>query len=445
MPLPCAFPGASSSARIRHLLVTSAACLAALAAFAAAPSAHAAGVVSSARIASGLSSPVYATAPRGDDRLFIVERAGRIVVRAADGTLLATPFLDIRSLVGSGGERGLLGLAFAPDYASSGHFYVYYVDLAGHSVLARHRRSENPDVASPTARILLTVAQPPAYSNHKGGTIAFGGDGMLYWGLGDGGGTNDPLNHAQNDGTLLGKMLRLDVRGAFDAPYAVPPDNPFVGATRDPQGAIPDEIWAKGLRNPFRFAFDRWTGDLWIADVGQSQREEVDFEPASSAGGRNYGWRVMEGTRCNVADPPPAPACFSPELTLPIVEYDHALGCSITGGTVYRGPVQALHGLYLYGDFCSARLWTFDPASDTVVERTADLAPHDGTSIDSIVAIAEDGGGELVIVDLGGEVFRVMLEPVACGLGAEPALALPALLALRRRRRSARFDGREGA
>ena len=377
-------------------------------------------------VASGLSSPVYLAAPQGDRRLFIVELGGTIKVLRRDGSGLGpTTFLSLVGLVGSGGERGLLGLAFAPDYATSGFLYVYYVNLAGNSVLARYRVSSNPNVADPVGKTVLTVTQPAGSNNHKGGTIAFGPDGYLYWGLGDGGGADDTANNAQNDGVLLGKMLRLDVSGAFDANYRIPSDNPFVGTARDPNGTILDEIWSKGLRNPFRFAFDRETGDLWIADVGQGQREEVDFEPPTDPGGRNYGWRVMEGTRCNVASPPPAPVCGSPAITLPVIEYDHGQGCSITGGTVYRGVMPWLAGRYFYADFCSNRIWTYDRSNAAIVERTAELA-NAAHPVGSIAAIAEDGLGELYLVDLGGEVFRI--EPDLMGCRAENGALAPALL-----------------
>ncbi len=404
----------------------------------AAPAVHA--EISTRLVASGLSSPVYVTAPRGDRRLFIVELGGTIeLLERGQKAVEPTPFLSLVGLVGSGGERGLLGMAFAPDFATTGFFYVYYVDVAGNSVLARYRVSANPDVADPTGKIVLTVTQPAGSNNHKGGTIAFGPDGYLYWGLGDGGGANDTSNNAQNDGVLLGKMLRIDVSGAFTSTYRVPPDNPFVGAARDPNGTILDEIWSKGLRNPFRFAFDRTAGNLWIADVGQSQREEVDFEPSTDPGGRNYGWRVMEGTLCNVASPPPAPVCNSPALTLPLIEYDHTQGCAITGGTVYRGAMPWLAGQYFYADYCSNRVWTYDTANGAILERTADLA-NAASPVGSIVAIAEDGLGELYIVDLGGEVFRIEPDPMGCGAdeGAFAPALLPAVAWIGFRRRRSR-------
>ncbi len=357
------------------------------------------------RVFSGLTEPTLVTAPAGDPRLFIVERAGRI--RIADGeSILATPFLDIHTRVSTSGERGLFGLAFAPDFASSGLFYVYYTDTPlGRSVISRFRllAGETDRADASSEEQILVIDQP--YENHNGGTIAFSPiDGMLYFSPGDGGSGNDPGNVAQDPRSLLGKMLRIDVSGGVGTTYTIPASNPFAGAL-DPGNAIRDEIWAFGLRNPFRFGFDRTNGELWIGDVGQNAREEVDRE-AAGAGGKNYGWDVMEGTQCNATDPAPAPPCNDASLTLPVHEYDHGAGCAITGGTVYRGSVASLQGRYVFGDFCSARIWALDPATNAVGEITADLAPA-GSSIDQIVAFGEDGDGEVYVVDLGGEVFRI--------------------------------------
>jgi glucose/arabinose dehydrogenase len=273
-------------------------------------------------VASGLSRPLFVAAPNGSPRLFVVERAGRIRI-VQGGVTLPALFLDISARISAAGEGGLLGLAFAPDYGSSGLFYVYYTDLLSDSVVARYSVSASPDLADPDSeQILLFIDQPDGMSflNHKGGTIAFGPDGFLWFATGDGGGANDPEERAQDPQSLLGKMLRIDVGPAF-APdslpvdgelYRIPTDNPFVGS------AARDEIWALGLRNPFRWSFDRETGDVWIGDVGQGAREEVDFEPAGDPGGRNYGWDVMEGTLCNGSDPAPAPPCNAPSLTLPV-------------------------------------------------------------------------------------------------------------------------------
>jgi hypothetical protein len=422
-------------------------------------------------VGSGLTFPVFATAPTADNRVFVVERAGRI--RIVQGTtLVATPFLDISAQVSTAGERGLLGLAFDPAYALTGAFYVYYNDLAGDSVLSRFHVSADPNVADPTEEVILVVGQPAGFTNHKGGTVAFGSDGFLYWALGDGGGANDPPENAQNLGTLLGKMLRLDVGPDF-APgsfppagggvYRIPADNPFVGTA----GAR-EEIWALGLRNPYRFSFDRLTGDMWIGDVGQGNREEVDFEPASDPGGRNWGWDVMEGLACVLSDPSPSPPCNDPSLSLPVHDYLHTNGnCSITGGYVYRAALSNLSGLYFFGDFCTRNVWTLDPATLAVVPRSAEL----GLLGSGLVGFGEDGKGRLLLVLSSGRLYRLrpadpacddgvdndldgqidLADPGclgnplrdrekggSCGLGSELALVLAPLAALRARRRAAR-------
>jgi glucose/arabinose dehydrogenase len=295
-------------------------------------------------VASGLTRPV-SMAHAGDDRLFVVEQGGLIRVLSA-GVLRPDPFLDVRSLVTSNGERGLLGLAFHPEYAQNGFFFVNYTDVEGDTVVARYTvSSTDPNRGDPTsARVVLRIDQP--FANHNGGQLQFGPDGYLYIGMGDGGSGGDPGNRAQNLLVLLGKMLRIDVDAL---PYSIPPSNPF--AMRD--DSMP-EIWASGLRNPWRFSFDRTSGDLWIADVGQGEWEEVSFQPASSIGGENYGWRRMEGTHC--FNPPSA--CNDGTLVLPVIEYGHADGaCSVTGGYVYRGVRSPrLAGMYLYADFCNGRI-----------------------------------------------------------------------------------------
>ena len=297
-------------------------------------------------VVTGLSSPVDIThAGDGSGRLFITLQGGRVVI--FDGVqILSPPFLDINSLVSSGGERGLLGAAFHPNYVGNGFFYVSYTDTAGDSVIARYSVSLDPNRADPTSGvILLTIPQP--FSNHNGGQLHFGPDGYLYIGIGDGGSGGDPQNNGQDLGKLLGKILRIDVDSGF--PFTVPPDNPFVGVV----GAR-EEIWSFGLRNPWRFSFDRLTGDMFIGDVGQNSWEEVDFQPANSTGGENYGWRLMEGNSCFN----PAINCNNGTLTLPILVYDHSVGCSVTGGYLYRGSKNPnLNGLYLYGDFCSGLIW----------------------------------------------------------------------------------------
>src|SRR5262249_22823817 len=283
---------------------------------------------------------------------FVVQQGGQILV--FNGTsLLATPFLDVSGLTLNSGERGLLGLAFPADFATSGYFYVDYTDRDDPAFPNEHRfntriaryhvNSATPNVADPaTGTILLTIAQP--YENHNGGQLQFGADGFLYSGMGDGGSGCDAVNPAQNVTTLLGKILRIDVNPAGSAPYAVPPSNPFV-STAGARG----EIWAYGVRNPWRFSFDRVTHDLLIGDVGQGAVEEVDFQPAASAGGQNYGWRIMEGNQCfNPA------SCSSAGLTMPILTYTHSVGCSISGGYRYRGRrFPQLTRMHFYGDYSS--------------------------------------------------------------------------------------------
>ena len=363
--------------------------------------------ITTVRVAAGLDRPVYATAPPGDQqRLFVVEQSGYIRILRA-GEVLAQPYLDISDQTEPNGEQGLLGLAFAPDYEHSGYFFVYFTNNAGDSRLMRYTVSpEDPDRADPdSGRLVLAVGQP--WANHNGGNIAFSPhDGMLYCGLGDGGLGGDPGNRAQNPQVLLGKMLRLDVRDPAGG-YAIPPDNPFAD---DPSTL--DEIWALGLRNPYRFCFDGQGGDLYIADVGQGQWEEVDFQAASSSGGENYGWRIMEGNHCY--EPPED--CDQSGLTLPVHEYDHDAGCSITGGFVYRGEaVPAIAGLYFFGDYCTDRIWTLrmvDGVATDVQDRTGELAPGEpGQSIDAIVGFGQDGAGELYIIDRQGsqgEIYKIV-------------------------------------
>lgn len=340
-------------------------------------------------VTDGLAQPV-AVAHAADERLFVVEQAG--VIRVVDSAGLASqPFLDIRDRVGSGGERGLLGLAFPSDFASSGRFYAYYTDRSGTSVLSRFRVSDDPSRADPASEeVLIIQAQPRA--NHNGGQLAFGPDGYLYWGLGDGGGGGDPTNAGQNLETLLGKLLRIDVGPSSG--YAVPPTNPFVTT----EGAL-DEIWAYGLRNPWRFSFDRATGDLYVADVGQNQIEEVNFQSAGSPGGQNYGWNVMEGDACFA----PASGCDQSGLVLPVFTYRHGptTGRSITGGYVYRGQaIPELSGRYLYGDYVSGRVWVTDAASgwEGTLLWDADF---------SISTFGEDAAGELYVVDHDGRLYRL--------------------------------------
>jgi glucose/arabinose dehydrogenase len=306
--------------------------------------------ISLTRVAGGFHQPTHIThAGDGSGRLFVVQRDGRIRI-ISEGTMLSAPFLDISNRVGTfGSEQGLLGLAFPPDYAIKGYFYVNFTEAgSGSTVVARYRVTKDHDAADPSSgETLLTVRQP--YSNHNGGQLAFGPDGYLYIGMGDGGSGGDPMNNGQRPDTLLGKLLRIDAETPGTRPYSIPPGNPFM----DMPG-YRDEIWAVGLRNPWRFSFDRTTGDLYIADVGQDSYEEIDFQPAAARGGENYGWRIMEGLHCFRP-----PGCDGTGLVLPVAEYDHSDGnCSVTGGMVYRGSEHpALQGIYLYGDFCSGRIW----------------------------------------------------------------------------------------
>jgi glucose/arabinose dehydrogenase len=356
------------------------------------------------RVASGLNSPVFVTAPPGDTtRLFILEQNTALIRILQNGQILTTPFLNLSPRVGSSGyEQGLLGMAFHPDYAANGYFYVNYTDLAGNTVIARYQVTGNPNIADFNSEfIILTIPQP--YSNHNGGMLAFAPDGTLYIGTGDGGSGFDPQNRAQNGLSLLGKMLRIDVDGA--SPYAVPADNPFVGNTQ-----MLGEIWAIGLRNPWRFSFDRATGDLYIGDVGQNLWEEVDFQ-AAGAGGRNYGWRVYEG---NHATGLSGLSGVVPSVTFPVYEFPHQGGaCSVTGGYVYRGAaIPDLAGTYFFADFCSNQIWSFRYINGGITqfqERTSELAPGGGLSITSISSFGEDARGELYIADLnGGEIFKIV-------------------------------------
>ncbi|MBD3297792.1 MAG: glucose dehydrogenase [candidate division Zixibacteria bacterium] len=377
--------------------------------------------VSSQLYASGFSRPVFLThAPADSGREFVVEQGGLIKI-VKGGTVEATPFLDLTNDVTCCNERGLLGLAFHPDYESNGYFYVNYTRASDSAtVISRFSVSANPDSADETSETVLLLVQQPE-PNHNGGCLQFGPDGMLYCGMGDGGGGFDqhgPIGNAQDPGTLLGKMIRLDVDAG--APY-VPGDNPWAGVQAGFDTL--DLIWAFGVRNPWRFSFDRATGDMYIGDVGQSTREEVDFQPATSPGGDNYGWRCKEGDNCTGLS---GCTCADPLLTDPVYDYANASGeCAVTGGYVYRGcSAPELDGQYLFGDYCSARIWaiTHDgtTATDTT-ELTADLNP--GGDIGLLSSFGEDAAGDLYIVDLGGEVFKIVSDQPDCGACSCPLQA----------------------
>ncbi|HRE47042.1 MAG TPA: PQQ-dependent sugar dehydrogenase [Aggregatilineales bacterium] len=340
----------------------------------------------------GYTLPLYLThAGDGSERLFILEKVGRIQIAQA-GKPLATPYLDISAIVGSTSyEQGLLGLAFHPEYRTNGLFYVNYTNKEGNTIVAEYRVSTaDPNRADPNSgRTLLTFTQP--FPNHNGGMVAFGADGYLYIGVGDGGSAGDPLRAGQDSGTWLGKILRIDVSGM---PYTIPPSNPYA----DGKDGLP-EIWSLGWRNPWRFSFDRMTGDLYVGDVGQNAYEEVHLEKAGSPGGLNYGWNIMEGLHCFRAA-----ACDKSGLVMPIAEYDHGEGISITGGYVYRGEqFPALQGYYFFGDFGSTKIWALKANDAGAWEMSEVLQP--GFPISSF---GEDEAGELYVVDFGGKIHQLI-------------------------------------
>ena len=366
-----------------------------------------------------LASLTYLThAGDGSGRIFIVERIGRIRLLKS-GVLQTAPFLDISSKVLGGGEDGLLSVAFPPDYAERQRFYVYYTNLNGNLVLARFHTSANPDLADPTSEEQILIIPHPNQNNHNGGQLAFGPDGYLYLAPGDGGGGGDPNNNAQNPATLLGKLLRIDVEDKIPTSipnlanivflplvstitghtYRIPPDNPFVN-----QPGYRPEIWSLGLRNPWRFSFDRTTHDLYIADVGQDTVEEVNFRPAGSSGGENYGWKIREGSQCFS----PASGCVDPPNYVgPVAEYQHGVndvnGCSVTGGYVYRGTAYPnMQGTYFYADFCKGKVWGLKFENSAWQSRKLDEFPYQFSSF------GQDESGEIYLVRYSGYIYHLI-------------------------------------
>ena len=363
-------------------------------------------------VTDALERPLFVTAPGdGTDRLFVLEQPGRIRI-IQNGVLLETPFLEFEAQVDDGGnEQGLLGLAFAPDYASSGHFFLNYTNNDGGTTISRWTVSAtDADLADAASEFVVLELEQPA-RNHNGGMVLFGPDGYLYVGTGDGGGANDRYENGQNAETLLGKMLRLDVTSDLEQPYTIPTDNPWVETdwTRSDGSVVDvrDEIWAVGLRNPWRYSFDQATGDLWIGDVGQNKVEEIHFTPAASLTGQplpplNFGWPIAEGSAC-FAEPD---ACSQEGLIQPVAEYLHDGHCSVTGGYVYRGEAHpVLKGVYLFGDFCSGTVWA------TVPDGAGGWSTVEAAKFDAqISSFGEDADGELYITDLGGTLYRISVQ-----------------------------------
>ena len=371
-------------------------------------------------VATGFVNPVFVThAPDDYTRLFVVEQGGRVrILNLKTGAVNPLSFLNISGIILSGGERGLLSIAFHPDYQSNGFLFINYTNLSGTSIIARYERAVgNPDAADiASGVILLSISQP--YQNHNGGQLQFGPDGFLYIGMGDGGSGGDPNCYAQRfddpQTHFLGKMLRIDINQNINTPpyYGIPGDNPFGGINQPPA-----EVWAMGLRNPWRFSFDRLNGDLYIGDVGQAAREEINYQAVDSLGGDNYGWKVMEGKLCFDPDPldpdclAGTPSCFDPGFTDPVHEYAHTLGCAVVGGYVYRGcAIPSLSGHYFFGDYCSSNIWSFTVSGGVLsnfVDRSTELAPT-GATLDNINSFGEDAKGEIYIVDQDGDIFKIV-------------------------------------
>jgi glucose/arabinose dehydrogenase len=332
-------------------------------------------------VVTGLERPVDLQ-PDGSGRLFVIEKAGRIRI-LLEGQLLSQPFLDITDRVGSNGnEQGLLGLAFHPQYSQNGRFFVNYTDRNGDTVIARYQVSGDPNVADPTSEVKLVGVDQP-YANHNGGVLAFGPDGYLYAGLGDGGSQGDPQGNAQNTNSLLGKILRIDVNSGDT--YSVPADNPFG-----------NEVWAYGLRNPWRLSFDKATGDLFIGDVGQNMWEEIDYLPAGSPGGTNFGWDQREGAH-------DFEGSASPKFTEPIAEYSHPEGgCSVTSGYIYRGSMPEWNGIYLYGDYCTGIIWG-------LIQVDGGWQKQQLFDVDyTITSFGQDQSGEIYLVSDTGGIYKLV-------------------------------------
>lgn len=340
-------------------------------------------------VSSGLSSPVFLTQPFFDGRIFVVEQPGRIRL-VKDGVLQATSFLDITSRVLYEGERGLLSVAFDPQYGSNHYFYVFFTEQPDGDIRIERFTATNFDVAdAATSKLILTVPHSQ-FANHNGGLLAFGNGDLLYAGIGDGGGNGDPLGSGQDFNSLLGSLIRIDV--THGDPYLIPPSNPFAG-----QAGKRGEIWAKGLRNPWRYAFDPSAGLLYIADVGQDSREEVDVVPVT-AGGLNYGWNVTEGSRCYNAS-----TCNYAGFTAPVLDYDHSEGCSITGGYVYRGTaIPRLKGHYLYSDYCGGFLRSFRYDNGVAVDQQ-----DWGITTDNVTSFGQDFDGELYLLSANA-VYKIV-------------------------------------
>jgi glucose/arabinose dehydrogenase len=350
-------------------------------------------------VVTGLSRPIGVSSAPGDPRLFVIQQGGQIVI-VSGGKSIGT-FLDISGRISCCSERGLLGLAFHPQYATNGRFFVRYTDPAGDLRVSEFHVGPNPNVADVSSEKILMTIPHPSYANHNGGRIEFGPDGFLYIGTGDGGSGGDPHGHGQSLSTWLGKMLRIDVdRPSGSPPYAIPPSNPFAG-----QPGRLGEIWSYGLRNPYSFSFDRLTGDLWIGDVGQDLWEEVDRATASDGRGHglDFGWNVMEGNHCYN----PSSGCSRSGLTLPLAEYAHgagdSIGCAVIGGYVYRGTAHPeLYGRYFFGDECSGHIWDLDAAGPA--QQTPQLLLSSGVNI---AGWGQDAGGELYLVSLGGSLVQL--------------------------------------